>query len=338
MSTGRQEQIRAIFLAAAEREPSARVAFLEEIVPKDPELRDEIQSLLAADTELKGFLSKPLRDVAAPVDNVLAGLPTMSETGSKTRPRVRFLAIRGITPLSWVALLVGLFVGISVYSYTIWIFCRYDTVEKVFGWKANRERHGWIITEVTEQAAQKLQKGDIILAFNGDSRAKNLAPTIYRFFLAPGDSYSMTVLRDAQREQVSLSVARGVTPTRILPLISYSCVSLGFLMMAMLMGIAKPRHAVARIGYVAGLILAIRYAALPLRPFYSIINDFERVIWDVIWFHSPWHLAVGYHFFQRFFSKVLKERFWVIITFALYGLCGMFFALDQAYTIVEWHG
>jgi serine/threonine protein kinase/Tol biopolymer transport system component len=65
MNPERWQRVKEIFGAALEREPSGRVAFLEEACAGDVELRREVESLLAADSAETGLLGKPLSGLAA---------------------------------------------------------------------------------------------------------------------------------------------------------------------------------------------------------------------------------------------------------------------------------
>jgi len=53
------EKIEALFHAALEHDPAMRPAFLAEACVGDPELRREVESLLAALGEAPGFLDRP---------------------------------------------------------------------------------------------------------------------------------------------------------------------------------------------------------------------------------------------------------------------------------------
>jgi eukaryotic-like serine/threonine-protein kinase len=55
----RWREVEAVFLAALEREPSTRQAFVDEACGSDPALRQEVESLLQAETGVSGFLEPP---------------------------------------------------------------------------------------------------------------------------------------------------------------------------------------------------------------------------------------------------------------------------------------
>src|SRR5262245_21415943 len=65
---GRWQRIKALFQEAHERSPEARAAFLEQACP-ETDLRQEVESLLAAHDEADSFLKSP----AAPRSAVTVG-------------------------------------------------------------------------------------------------------------------------------------------------------------------------------------------------------------------------------------------------------------------------
>src|SRR5258706_13924152 len=59
MSPERYRQVKAILQAALELDPNKQAAFLEGACADDPELKQEVQSLLDHDMQSKDFLEKP---------------------------------------------------------------------------------------------------------------------------------------------------------------------------------------------------------------------------------------------------------------------------------------
>jgi serine/threonine-protein kinase len=59
MDPTRWHEVEALFQAALEREPSTRSAFLEEMCASDPELRQEVESLLRVHADASGYLEPP---------------------------------------------------------------------------------------------------------------------------------------------------------------------------------------------------------------------------------------------------------------------------------------
>jgi hypothetical protein len=60
MTPERWQQVKDIFDRAVERDPASRLAFIREHCGTDEELRKEVESLLASDTETGSLLENPL--------------------------------------------------------------------------------------------------------------------------------------------------------------------------------------------------------------------------------------------------------------------------------------
>jgi serine/threonine-protein kinase len=65
MNSERWQQVQGLFLEALALDASRRSLFLHQACANDPELRDEVESLLAADAETHSLLSEPLVDLHA---------------------------------------------------------------------------------------------------------------------------------------------------------------------------------------------------------------------------------------------------------------------------------
>jgi serine/threonine protein kinase len=65
MNPERWKQIEQIYHAALEREANERVAFLTEACAEDDSLRDQVESLLAFETQAKDFIESPAFEIAA---------------------------------------------------------------------------------------------------------------------------------------------------------------------------------------------------------------------------------------------------------------------------------
>ena len=59
MTPERWQQVKDIFDRAVERDPASRIAFVRDCCGNDDELRKEVESLLASDTETGSLLDGP---------------------------------------------------------------------------------------------------------------------------------------------------------------------------------------------------------------------------------------------------------------------------------------
>jgi hypothetical protein len=67
MTPERWQQIDALYVAAKERKPDERSAFLAEACGEDSELRDKVESMLAQDGSAAGILDLPMEGLLAGV-------------------------------------------------------------------------------------------------------------------------------------------------------------------------------------------------------------------------------------------------------------------------------
>ena len=65
MTPERWRQVVEVFNAALEREPEQRARFVDEVCRGDEALKQEVETLLAADSPEDSFLQKPALEVAA---------------------------------------------------------------------------------------------------------------------------------------------------------------------------------------------------------------------------------------------------------------------------------
>src|SRR5207237_8420857 len=83
MTPDRWQRIEELYHSAREREPSQRIAFLNQACAGDEALRREIESLLAEDKEAKGFLESPALEIVA---KKMAQHQTQSLLGQRLGP------------------------------------------------------------------------------------------------------------------------------------------------------------------------------------------------------------------------------------------------------------
>src|SRR5579864_7108723 len=65
MEPGRWNQIEKLYHSAAALRPSEHAAFLDQFCRDDPELRQEVESLLAHDQQAENFIESPALEIAA---------------------------------------------------------------------------------------------------------------------------------------------------------------------------------------------------------------------------------------------------------------------------------
>src|SRR5262245_34913710 len=78
-------QVEKLFHQAAELEPAALPAFLDQACGGNEELRREVESLLAR-TDKEGLLGKPALDAAAPMVSQIWSIPERLSSGTRLGP------------------------------------------------------------------------------------------------------------------------------------------------------------------------------------------------------------------------------------------------------------
>ena len=87
MTPDRWRRAQEVFLAATEREPGSRAAFLEEACRGDPELRKEVESLLSSfEAAPSGFLESPAIEARAGALTDGASRSPASRKGTRLGP------------------------------------------------------------------------------------------------------------------------------------------------------------------------------------------------------------------------------------------------------------
>jgi GAF domain-containing protein len=240
----------------------------------------------------------------------------------KDSPRRSLLSER--PAFFWFALVLGVaFFGL--YTNAAWIVYAYGNQVKFFGWDFAPSGKGWVVTHVTADgpAAGKLQRRDRIVAFNGDRTVVRLGPEWHTYMLSPDSFYTVRVARGSIENTYSLHLPPLRLSGNRLWAALYLVVSLAFYVLALLMGLLKPGDRVTQIGFLACLAVSLRIASLALPRGAMWGHGAASTFYTVLWLQDPWHLILGYHFFQRFVGNILKERLWSILKVVLYGAGGV---------------
>src|SRR5258708_6189406 len=149
----------------------------------------------------------------------------------------------------WLTLTIALIFA-GIYGYAGWMVIHYEPETAPSWWEAGWNDGAWRILVVGSRglAAGKLEVGDQILAFDGDTRAAGVGPRIYQHALVPGAPYSLRVQRQSHVQDVSLSMPRGHGPGALPSIVSYLLVSLSFCGVAVLLGLYRPDDRVTQLG------------------------------------------------------------------------------------------
>ncbi|MGH9321792.1 MAG: protein kinase domain-containing protein [Vicinamibacteria bacterium] len=289
MTPERWRRITEVFHSARGRDASARARFLDEACAEDLELRAEVDALLAADRDAGAFGDRP---VFAP-DDVPSATASAPEVASGRRRH----------PFVWVACLAfGL--SLALFGYAAFVIVRDGRTRPVFGWMEVQRGDGWYIgiASPSGPAAGRLLEGDRVIAMNG---VPPLGPTGFDFHcreLSPGDGYVLTIARNGEPRDVSLTVATG--PDSLAPRIAYFFVSLIWCAVGLFIGFARPDRAIARLACLSSVATGHVFLSVGIIHLGFIV--------------APLHGVLGYHFFCRFPSGPIPRGLWRVALGLLY--------------------
>lgn len=204
------------------------------------------------------------------------------------------------------------------FAFTAYVSARSYGRFKDPGWTAQPDGMGWIVAGVDEAgaAAGRLERGDRLLAIDGDARAAVLGVSL--FVNVGGDeTYRIDLDRHGQRLSVDLllPLARG----RYLFPIQQVC-GLVFFICGAALGLLRPQDGQVR--FVSLLMMSFGFTTLqgalgPARPF---LVGWER---SVILALAPAYLLfcpMTYHIFSRFPTWRRPGPLWRSIQWVLYAL------------------
>lgn len=219
------------------------------------------------------------------------------------------------------------------YAFCGWMFVRYGSSQQGLDWTARRVQGEWVVVRESSAetpAGAALRAGDKLLSINGDGAVLRTGPGPHQRFLQPGDTYRVTVERDGQPVEAVLRVPlpreSGAFGQKV-P--TYLVISAAFFGMGILMGWTHGGERVTRIGFLAWMFVAWRYAAIAMREYGTTGETWERDVLDVLRLHDPWHLSLGVHFVAALVTMTRVDRLIAWLQRIWHVIAGVF-ALTQA--------
>ncbi len=322
MSPTRWHQAETIYAEALARDAAERAAYLAEACGGDDALRLEVGSLLSEADRCSRFLSSAQFESALRSIAGTSSPPSRAaESGDRPTPPARPLFF-------WFAVACGIAMA-GMLACTAFIAYR-NTGGRDFGWESSYSRAGWTIIQIYRggPADGKLQAGDRVLAFNGDTRAARIGPDAFRQFLRPGTNYSIRVLRYGEPHEYWLRVLLWQDWGSFPWATSYLILSLVNFSTGLAMALLKPRDRLAQLGFATLALAALRNLASPLSAHPGTPPDLEFVLNQVAGLTFPGALAAGYHFIHRMSAASAKGFGWLLIQRLLYALTAVL-ALSQ---------
>jgi eukaryotic-like serine/threonine-protein kinase len=224
MQSERWQEIERIFQSALALK-AERIAYLDEACRSDDALRQEVESLLAAYEKTGSFMNIPVCEVAARLlapsqlssfvmsqDSNASGHVTRSSDDNNSAPKPALRKPQWLV-LAWLFFSVMLcYTGVKCYVNLAFL----RVVSSDPKWYAQKIDGGARVTAFTDhnrQLTSSLRLNDEILAING-KQFTNIDRTLEReiYPLEPGSSYTVTVRRDGQLHELTLTTVRPELP------------------------------------------------------------------------------------------------------------------------------
>jgi hypothetical protein len=205
------------------------------------------------------------------------------------------------------------------------VVASYGVRTRDFGWTAVRANGRTVIRQVDPSgpASGLIERGDVVVAINGDRRLDRLHVNEIRRFLPAGAHYTLTISRPGDERVVPLVVTAGTSLEQWRLSISLVVSAVVWCFVATLIGLLRPEQPIARSAYVAGMALGLfllNQARFPSMPW--LLRAPQNALAFVFPF-SPLHLAVGYDFYARFPDGRLPSRLWRAIDIAIFATCAV---------------
>ena len=343
MDPGRWARMKEIFEAARQCEPAEREARLRELCAGDEALRTAVNGMLARDSSGAGFLEAPALEIEARAmargldragvtdsranavaDNIKRTPAQVERSSATLEPaHVSRAPAQRRPPASrppwWVLSLGAVFLA----DFLLKTWCLILGPES-FAFSPRVEDGRLVIDSVEPGGAAEragLCPGDILVARDGQPWVPPFKPRVIRPNLEMGRAYRFDILRDGRPITVPVHVGR----VRILQeryggiTILWQVASAVMLAVALLIGLKRPRDAVALMGALTLATLSVGLYRFNLPPGYA-----------AYWRAAPWGSGallwipnvcialvgpIGLSFFARFPRRLFEARWvWVLVS------------------------
>jgi hypothetical protein len=329
MTPERWATVKAILARALEEDKNRRRALVDEACGSDEALRKEVHSLLAHEERENSFLGRPLLDSALNLWKYAlssAARPATAaalECDASRAQSPRLPQSPGRPAFFWFASTLFI-VFVMLYAHAARTIYTHGNTTKEFGWGTTRRGGGWIVTGVNPAgpAANLVQNGDELVAFNGDPRARVVGAGIYKRFSMPHAPYRLRIRRDALSEhEYHLQVAAAQRPAGAIVSAVFVALSMSFCLIALALGFLRPRDRLAQLGCLAGALAALTLLGIALMSYRGMDGGVTSMLNDAVWLLDPLYLALGYHFFFRLGFPTGRPFVWFGLSALLYGIC-----------------
>jgi len=159
--------------------------------------------------------------------------------------------------------------------------------------------------------ARELRPGDRVIAINRDTRVQVTGAWVKLGFEPLHESYLLTVERGGALLDFTIAPAWTPPVSHWPQVAALSFVGFSFVAMAMLLGLAKPDDTLTRIGWLAGITIAMEpltFEILAVMP--NARGAARHFLAATTWPFNPIHMALGYDFLARFPAGTVPPGLW----------------------------
>ncbi len=189
-------------------------------------------------------------------------------------------------------------------------------VSKDAGWTWNCTSGTCLVESIATHGPAKgvLSPGDILVAVNGDARASAAGPRAWLQCVNPGELYRMTVSRSGESRSYGLRMGQ-TKPQRqaVFMAVCDLLISIPFVLMALMVGLAKPDERVARYGSAAGLLLALFLSASAIGFVSPLLRGWPIWCYTLLKSTFPFQFLFALRFFATLPRSLRNRRDWIVL-------------------------
>jgi eukaryotic-like serine/threonine-protein kinase len=228
----------------------------------------------------------------------------------------------------WIVLLISA-VLLGFYLFSAVMMWRYGAMSAKLGWWAVRRDGQWVVTDVTQggPAAGKLQVGDVILAVDDDPRIARFETGVSPM-TSMRDVYTLEVLRGAEQRRLELQPEIRHDYRRLVSLLAILIAGLGFYVVGLVLGLARPEDRLTRRASLTLLVFAGYQVAQSLSWVRGFFTFWESIAFGFMYQGFPLQFGLAYYFYYHFPQSSPRRRFWTALQYVLFLWGGLLCCID----------
>lgn len=311
MTPERWHRVTALFHEALARDADLRAPFLEQACAGDPEIRGEVERLLAAHQRADRIGTADLVSVPDLDPNPETATESYGPDARSIEQAEPPRSVSTRHPFVLVVVLAAAFTA-ATFGSAAWLLLRDGGATKAFGWIEGRRGANWVVVEVDPggPAAADVLISDRILALNGIPPLQPSGTRLQRIEVEPGDSYRLTLDRQRNRLERTLSVTEG--PNALARRLAYFAISLVWCVVGVFIGIAQPARPAARLSFAGAVTTGLAFSQ-------GAFDEASVMPLPI----TPLHVVLGLHFFARFPADRPVSGVWKWLLILAYSIAAV---------------